>query len=726
MSFPHRIRTVYYKELIDILRDHRTLIAMIVVPIVLYPLLLLGSVQAVSYQSEKFSDQELVIGVIDEAQGQALDRLIRADAQAIREEKAQADPPLGEQDPPVPIEQYRITALGSVEAIKEHIARRAIHVGVTFDSGALVDAPTVTNDVRFFVDQEDPRGFHAVARLRDAFERTAERTRARRIAEARLPAEFAHPFRLETTNLSAPQSILGQVLPLILVLMTITGAIYPAIDLTAGERERGTLESLMVCPMPVFELIVGKFLVVTTVAIMGAALNLASVSATVYFGGFRQIIAQEGGSVPLGSMIFILLCLIPFAVFMSAIMLAVCSCARTFKEAQNYVTPVILAVLIPGGIAALPTTQLGGVMLVMPVGNMVLLAREVLMGATVPVLYVLMIVLSTTLYAAAAVAVAATVFGKESVVFADSGSLRSVLNRRFVKPSLRPGITMSLFTVAVLFPVWFFVQGTLQPGPDGEASRVLIHTGWLMPVLFVAVPLVIAVYWRVDVRGAFALRRPAARFVVAAVLIGLSAWVVAHELNVVQARMLGVPDAVVQSAKLMQQALESLNPVVVILLIAVIPALCEEALFRGFLLSGLRDRVRSWTAVLVSAVIFGAYHFLLFRIPVTVVLGCLLGFLCWQAHSIWPAVIAHAMHNGVGVLTVFYPGWQLILGIESAGEPSGADGVGALEADYVHLPPHILIVGGLVLAVGIVLALRGSMNHVERPTMEAAPEAAAV
>jgi len=494
MSFPHRVRTIYGKELIDILRDHRTLIAMIVVPIVLYPLLLLGSVQAVSYQSEKFDEEELVIGVINEAQGRALDRLIQADAKDLRREGVPSEAPGTDQATPSPIERFRLVSLGSRGSIEKRIGKRSIHVGVVLESDELVDAPTVTNKVRFFVDHEDPRGHYAYTRLFDVLERTTERTRAARIANAKLPPQFVHPFSIETTNLSAPQSILGQVLPLILVLMTITGAIYPAIDLTAGERERGTLESLMVCPMPVFDLIVGKFLVVTTVAILGAALNLASVSATVYFGGFRQIIAQEGGGVPFGSMVFILLCLVPFAVFMSAIMIAVCSCARTFKEAQNYVTPVILAVLIPGGMAALPTTQLSGVMLVMPVGNMVLLARDILMGATVPPLDIVMVVLSTTLYAAAAVAVAANVFGKESVVFADAGSLRSLLNRSLIHPAAQPGITMSLLTVALLFPTWFFIQGILQPEQGGDATGVLFHTGWLMPTMFVFVPLAIAAF----------------------------------------------------------------------------------------------------------------------------------------------------------------------------------------------------------------------------------------
>ena len=128
-------------------------------------------------------------------------------------------------------------------------------------------------------------------------------------------------------------------------------------------------------------------------------------------------------------MAFILVALIPFAVFMSAIMIAVCSFARTFKEAQNYVTPVILAVLVPGGIAAFPATRLEGVMLVLPVGNMVALAKELLLGAAVPVWQMAIVIVSTSLYAAAAIAAAANIFGKESVVFADAGSWRGTFAR---------------------------------------------------------------------------------------------------------------------------------------------------------------------------------------------------------------------------------------------------------------------------------------------------------
>ena len=709
MSFHRRVRTIYAKELIDILRDRRTLIAMIVVPIVLYPLLMLGSIQAVSFQGSSMADETLRIGVINPAQGEGLNFLIQRDGFALERDCAASTDrsmpsrlrtaSIDERSPfcPAPLEKYEIYPFGSKEDLDDKVRNRSIHVGVVFDQDGVVTAPDLQNHVDFRVDSEDVRSSYAKNRLEEVIRRTAQRMVAQREAQAQLPPAFDEPFVISATDLSSPPSILGQILPLVLVLMTITGAIYPAIDLTAGERERGTLESLMVCPVPVIDLIVGKFLVVTTVAIMGAALNLASVTATVYFGGFDKMIAQTGGSLPLAKMAFILLCLIPFAVLMSAIMIAVCSYARTFKEAQNYVTPVILAVLIPGGIAALPATKLDGIMLVMPVGNMVLLSRDFLLGAVVPLTAIASVVISTTLYAGAAVAIAASIFGRESVVFADSGSLRGTFSRRLIKPSPAPPASMSLLLVALLFPAWFFVQAVFSPREGEDASGLLFATGWLMPLLFVLGPFVVLVYWKVNVLHTFSFRAPRVRHLTAGVLIGASAWVIAHEMNVLQGALVGVPEDISRSADIMLKTVTQLPPVSVFVLLALAPAICEELLFRGFLLSGLGSGGRATAAILGSAAVFAVFHFMLFKIPVTFTFGIVLAFLCWRSGSIWPGMLAHFLHNGIGAYSAIRPNWYEGLGIPS-------------DTDWVHLPARVLITGCVMFVAGLVLA-SGANGH---------------
>jgi membrane protease YdiL (CAAX protease family) len=329
----------------------------------------------------------------------------------------------------------------------------------------------------------------------------------------------------------------------------------------------------------------------------------------------------------------------------------------------------------------------------MPVGNMVLLAREFLLGAEIPGWYVVMVLLSTTLYAGAAVAIAANIFGKESVVFADSGSLKSSFSRRLIKPSATPGVSMGLLLVAVLFPVWFFVQAAFSPGPDEDASGLLHATGVLMPVLFVVLPVAILAYWKVDLRTALYLRVPQARYLIAALLIGVSAWVPAHELNVLQQSLFGIPQAVVESAERMHQALLALPIPTVFVLIALVPALCEELLFRGFLLSGLSSSARQWTAILVAAAVFGVFHFFVFKFPVTFALGVLLGYLCWQSRSIVPGMIAHFLHNGLTAASALWPDvWTRWAGLGP-------------EEEWAHLPWSVLVIGGIVFAAGLLLSV---------------------
>ncbi|MCH7994668.1 MAG: ABC transporter permease subunit [Planctomycetes bacterium] len=699
MRYHHRIRTIYVKELIDILRDRRTLLAMIVVPIVMYPLLMLGSIQAVSYQVRSLDDEAIRFGVLTEDDGKHLHALILRDAEILSRvaERQSAENAGDEEDAPKPLDHdhYEVRATASREALEDAIRERQLHLGVLIEKGPLIRGLYRRIHVEFLVDSDNVRSFNAMTRLQGVIERTRDRLFENRLAQVGLPKELAKPYIMHVSDLATSTSMLGQILPLILILLTITGAIYPAIDLTAGERERGTLETLMVCPVPVIDLVVGKFLVVTSVAIMGAALNLTVVSATIYFGGFNRVLAGTEETVPLGKMALILLALIPFAVLMSAVMIAVCSYARTFKEAQNYVTPVILAVLIPGGIAALPATQLAGVMLVMPVGNMVLLARDLLLGAEISWWQVSLVLVSTSLYAGAAVAVAANIFGKESVVFADSASLKTIFSRRLIKPAAIPPLSMSLLVVALLFPTWFFVQAYLSPGPDEGMERLLRMTGLLMPLLFVVCPTIVLLYWRTDIVNTFALRRPGVRSLAAGVLIGLSSWVVARELNVLQSSIIVIPAEILQSFETMAASIVAMPWWMALLLVAVVPAVCEELLFRGFFLSGLMKSARPATAILVSAAVFAVFHFLLFKFLVTAVLGVVFAYLCWRSRSILPGMVAHLLHNAIGALMVIEPSLPQKLGIESS------DG-----DTWAHLPAHVLLPGVAVFVLALILIPR--------------------
>ena len=708
MIFRSRIWVIYVKELVDILRDRRTLIAMIVVPVLLYPLLMLGSVQAISMQEVSLRrDIVVILATPDRGQKGFLEELIRRDRAALeRAARAAGEQAPEERDRPQPLEAEVRVATRDLKAM---VRAREIHVGVEFPNYATFDPNVGQLEVRPVYDSEEVRSDLAAKWLIEMLERCAERERNRRCRLFEIPSTAIEPIVIERDEIATAGSILSQILPLILVLMTITGAIYPAIDLTAGERERGTLETLMVCPVPVIQLIVGKFLVITTIAIMGAVLNLGSISATVYFGGFQAALAgSEDVSFPFAVFPIILLALIPFAIFFSAVLIAVCSYAHTFKEAQNYITPIILAALVPGGIAALPTSKLAGAMLVTPVANMVLLTRELLLGAStgrivggnVTWTALAWVLASTGLYAAAAVALAAKIFGTESVIFADTGSIRSAFARRLIRPSSRPSISMASLVVALLFPAWFYLQTGLQSTADGDMVALLRSIAIWMPVLFVGAPLLVLLYWKVNVAETWRLSGGRLRFYIAGSLIGVVAWVPLHELFLVQAALLPLPEELLAAETSFNAALESVSPWPAILMVAVIPGVCEEFFFRGFLLSGLRSAARKWTAIVASACVFGVFHFHFFKIPLTVVLGIVLGYVCWQSGSIWPAVLAHVTHNGFVVARTHMLDINGALGIDP-------------ENPLAHLPVEVIIPA--VALTALALALCRQSNAERRP-----------
>ena len=225
------------------------------------------------------------------------------------------------------------------------------------------------------------------------------------------------PVRLEPALLTNPgarhYSLVAVLLPLILVLMTMTGAVYPAIDLTAGERERGTLEILMAAPIPRLSVLLAKYAAVLAVALLTAVINLGHGGALLVLGGVPFLFASGLAVVLLALEVLGLVVL--FAAFFAAVLLTLTSATRSFKEAQAYLIPLMLLALIPGLVSLLPGMELQGINVWVPLLNIVLLAHDLLEGSAEP-LEAAVVVLLTVVYALLALALAAKVFGRSAVL----------------------------------------------------------------------------------------------------------------------------------------------------------------------------------------------------------------------------------------------------------------------------------------------------------------------
>jgi len=651
-----RVWIVYRKELLEALRDRRTLIAMILVPLLLYPVIMIVVVQALHIEKTRRERETYTIVVPDEPHREWLTALLREDD---REEPPDDAPPPRPGDPTravIRADQFDVrVADGPLDArVRSGAAAAALEISPPPDPAR----PDVNLTIDLFYDPAEFRSEVASRALRALLTRHADRTVRDRLAGFGVTADALRPLEIEPRSVASPRklggALLGQILPFLLVIMTVTGAIYPAIDLTAGERERGTLETLMVAPVPASQIVAGKFLVVVTIALFSSALNLASMGATVRFGGVadamsRALPGAEPIAIPVGVLPIVLLAMVPFAVLFSALMLATCSIARTFKEAQNYMTPVMMAALIPAMITSyMPSVRLTGLVTVLPVANVVVMVRELFLGHY-SIAAMLTAFLSTSFYALAAVAFAARLFGQEAVLFSDVGSYRSLLSRRFLRPAPAPSAASALLLLAVIFPLSFHWQAVMA-GSDLSSLRLAATTLVLMLGCYLVPTVGVAWYAKLDLRRTFSLRVPRFGACLGAVLVGSATPVLAYTLGQWLLRQLPPPEEIVQQFTAFEQRLAALGTPAMLLLFALLPGVCEEMLFRGYLLAGLRARFRPAALCVVVGLLFGLFHVDVYRVLTAGLLGVVLTYVCWRSGSVLPAILIHVMHNGVSLL----------------------------------------------------------------------------
>ncbi len=510
---------------------------------------------------------------------------------------------------------------------------------------------------------------------------------------------YRTPIRLSATPVvmkSSYADLLATMVPLVLVLMTMAGAVYPAIDLTAGERERGTMEALIVSPTPSAILLLAKYSAVVTVALLTALANLAAMTLTLWVSGIGVLIFGED-VLSTGVIGVVLTLLVLFTMFFAALLLAITSFAKSFKEAQAYLIPLMLLALTPGVMSLLPGIKFTPLLATVPLVNIVLLARQVLVGSA-EWNTALVAVICNGIYAIAALSVASRLFGSDASMQGSQGSWRDLLMRPFESKSY-PSLDQMALTMAVMFPLYFVASSLLSSVSESMEVRLQM-SAVVSFLLILGVPLLVAVYRRIDLFKTFRLGCGAPLrwmlWLPAVLLVAGSAWMMAHEIFVA-AQAIGIGTISDEKFAELSEFRDDLNrlPLALVLFVfAITPAVCEEFLFRGFVLSSLHKYSTFW-AVTISALLFGLMHVLtsnvlaVERFLPTTFMGILLGFIALRTGSIWPGMILHALHNGL-LLCMGYFNEDL-------------KQWGVLVEEEQHLPTQWLVGGCLALAIGLAL-----------------------
>jgi sodium transport system permease protein len=394
------IGVVYQKELTDSLRDRRTVISMVVVPIVLMPML------------------TILLGVVSA-------RLI---GRAMREVPAVMV--LGGQDSPgvraALGELSEITIVPPRSDYAQEITDKRIRAAVEIprDFDALLERGE-TAAIHIYVYQGDLNSGFTANKLEHFFGELRDRIVRERLAARHLPASLVEPVRIDQENVAPPEKvggvILGGLIPYFVIILSLTGTMYPAMDLTVGEKERGTIETLLCSPASRLSLVLGKFFMVLTASLATAVLSIASMGLTLAVGermlGRAREISGPAFQLTLSfkALVWVFVMVVPLAVLFSAALLAISLFARSFKEAQSYLSPLTIVVLVPAIVSLLPGVELNARLSLIPILNTSLVSKEIVSG-TYHWNYIAMIFLSSCAYAAVALAIAIKLFQREDVL----------------------------------------------------------------------------------------------------------------------------------------------------------------------------------------------------------------------------------------------------------------------------------------------------------------------
>ena len=397
------IGIVYRKELTEALRDRRTLISTMLVPLLLFPLLSVGFgalAVALIKKAEEETPKVMVLGGADAPHV----------LEALRRNKK--------------IEVVPATPDWKDKIINKEI-RAAIEIPPGFEASLDQQQPKTVEIYKY-------EGELKSSISADSIEKNLKEYRDK-VIEARLeanhlPASVLTPFRIKQDNVAPPEKVggaaFGGIIGYMVILLCLTGGMYPAMDLTAGEKERGTMETILSSPVSRLDLVLGKFFLVLTASLVTAALSVFSMG--VSFWGMQQAKVFDmsknpeaaGMQLHIGftAVLSVFIMALPLAVLFSAGLITISLFAKSYKEAQSYVSPLMILVIVPAVAAMLPGVELTAKLALIPILNVSLLCKELVTG-TYHWNFIALIFLSTCVYAAVGLFLAVKMFQREDVLF---------------------------------------------------------------------------------------------------------------------------------------------------------------------------------------------------------------------------------------------------------------------------------------------------------------------
>ncbi len=622
-----KIGILVKKEMTEILRDKKTLIIMIVMPLLLYPALLIGLSLGMSMLMQMQDEEAYIVGYAAEQQS-FMEPLI-----ALYEEE-QEDL------------EAEVTFLSS-EASKEE-TKEFVDIWVDFAEE--------NQSLRIQVDytSTNQNSDYAESIMKDLSDIYSDKLMAQNLQAQGLTEEFLHPVVYKAVDsVSAVESMgmnIGGSIGMMLITMILLGAFYPAVDITTGEKERGTLETLLTLPVTNFQMIMSKFISVSVFACVTAILSMVALGGSVLFlmlavpADMGESAIQLPIDVFLSSVPVLLLALITTALLITAFCMCFCVFAKSSKEANNYMTPIMLVIMFASMVGMMPTIELNYKLSLIPFVNVSLLVKQVF-AQQMDVGLALTTALVNAAYSVITIWVLAKMYNSEDIMFSDDfRNFRLFQKRRDIKPGTIPATGDIAISVLVLFLAMVYLGGIVS------ARDVFIGTV-VTQLMILALPLLLTWYMKSDQKKLFSMKKPKGKMLPGSILLYIGSYLTSILLIVVITVLF--PESM-QELGMTFEEIMSQPFVLVVLVVALMPAVGEELLFRGLVFGSMRQRYSVLWGILISAVVFGAFHGFAKLIP-TGILGACFAYCVYKSGSIWVSMVLHFVNNLFSIIAMKYP-----------------------------------------------------------------------
>ena len=358
------IFTIFKKELIDTLRDKRTMRTMLLIPLLVFPITLTLFVNVSSSFEKKASEEKLKIGVWGDLGGKYSKQL---------------------EEIPEGLGKKELKNFEDSASLKRAIEQGDIQLGLIVPSNATELSRTkVTIPLTWLFDASEVGRQDRAESYMNVISDNAESVR---LKELGVDAEKLHPLVPVYQNCASDKKMIGKLaggfLPYIFIAFGFIGCMYPAIDLFTGEKERGTIETLLTTPVSRWQILVGKMMVIVTSGMLAASCALLGLFVSIEFLDIvdnKEILAIVHGILTPSFLIAMFSLLFPLVVFFAGAMIPIAVYAKSFKEAQSIITPLNFVMVLPAMIGFFPGIELNAITAAIPVVNIVLSTKELIAG----------------------------------------------------------------------------------------------------------------------------------------------------------------------------------------------------------------------------------------------------------------------------------------------------------------------------------------------------------